>query len=78
MIGILLVKDETYALLEFKTQSLQMQVRVWGTHACRCLRSIMENIDMLLTGWFFVKTTIVVPCVSDSFLLSIFIFPNLP
>lgn len=71
--GILFLKDATYALLEFKTQSLQLMVRVWGPHATRFLRSIMENVEMLLSGWFFAKFAITVPCVSNHFSTSKFL-----
>ena len=59
--GILLEKKPEIALIEFEPYSLEVELKVRGTNPARLLRLLVENIDMLINGWYDIHVEVVVP-----------------
>ena len=58
--GLLCESGEQTGLIEFELGN-ELSVKVRGKNPAKLLRSIVENIDLLLAGWYQNKPTVIVP-----------------
>ena len=61
--GLVCESGENSGLVEFE-MGRELSVKVRGKNPAKLLRVIVENIDLLLSGWYRNKATVIVPFVS--------------